>query len=267
MRIICALLNPTSGSVQVGGYDTVTERFKVRSLLGYLPQDFGGWRLHRVEEVLDTLAQLSGLHNKRFRKQRVTAVLEEVGLSSVRDRKLKKLSGGMVRRLGVAQALVHEPPILIVDEPTVGLAPEERKRFRQLMGAIGRDRTVLLSTHIVGDLGAACREIALLDHGRISFKGQPKELVAAARDRVFEMETGLEPAENIELNYEIVSRRTSGDQVLLRGIAPEVIPEGSRPVQEPTLEEAYMAFMAQSPHSLDAAQNNRTEETLTVEPS
>ena len=267
MRIICALLNPTSGSVQVGGYDTVTERFKVRSLLGYLPQDFGGWRLHRVEEVLDTLAQLSGLHNKRFRKQRVTAVLEEVGLSSVRDRKLKKLSGGMVRRLGVAQALVHEPPILIVDEPTVGLDPEERIRFRQLMGAIGRDRTVLLSTHIVGDLGAACREIALLDHGRISFKGQPKELVAAARDRVFEMETGLETAENIELNYEIVSRRTSGDQVLLRGIAPEVIPEGSRPVQEPTLEEAYMAFMAQSPHSLDAAQNNRTEETLTVEPS
>ena len=172
-----------------------------------------------------------------------------------------------MRRLGVAQALVHEPPILIVDEPTVGLDPEERIRFRQLMGAIGRDRTVLLSTHIVGDLGAACREIALLDHGRISFKGQPKELVAAARDRVFEMETGLETAENIELNYEIVSRRTSGDQVLLRGIAPEVIPEGSRPVQEPTLEEAYMAFMAQSPHSLDAAQNNRTEETLTVEPS
>ena len=121
-----------------------------------------------VEEVLDTLAQLSGLHNKRFRKQRVTAVLEEVGLSSVRDRKLKKLSGGMVRRLGVAQALVHEPPILIVDEPTVGLDPEERIRFRQLMGAIGRDRTVLLSTHIVGDLGAACREIALFDHRRIS---------------------------------------------------------------------------------------------------
>ena len=268
MRIICALLNPTVGSVRVGGYNTLTERFKVRSLLGYLPQDFGGWRLHRVEEVLDTMAQLSGLHNKRSRKQRVSAVLEEVGLSSVRDRKLKKLSGGMVRRLGVAQALVHEPPILIVDEPTVGLDPEERIRFRQLMGSIGRDRTVLLSTHIVGDLGAACREIALLDQGKISFKGPPRELVAAARGRVFEIETSPDMAENIELNYEIVSRQTSGDQILLRGIAPRIIPEGSQAVEEPTLEEAYMAFMAQNPHSFNAeVEKNRTEETLTDEHS
>jgi ABC-type multidrug transport system ATPase subunit len=123
MRILCTLLVPTDGRASVGGHDVVQERLGVRRLLGYLPQEFGAWRLQRVEEALDTLALLSGLADKAERRRRVRRALDQVGLGEVTDRKVKKLSGGMVRRLGVAQALVHEPPVLVVDEPTVGLDP------------------------------------------------------------------------------------------------------------------------------------------------
>ena len=137
MRIICTLLVPSSGTARVCGHDVTQERRQVREQIGYLPQEFGAWRNHRAEEVLDTLARLSGLADKRERRRRVAETLELVGLDSVADRKVKKLSGGMVRRLGVAQAMVHEPRVLIVDEPTVGLDPEERMRFRQVMGRPG----------------------------------------------------------------------------------------------------------------------------------
>ena len=144
MKIMCTLLVPTGGRVTVGGHDVVRQRTAVRSLLGYLPQEFGAWRLHRVEEVLDTLALLSGMKDKARRRARVREVLEQVGLQKVADRKVKKLSGGMVRRLGVAQALVHEPRVIVVDEPTVGLDPQERLRFRQVMADLGQDRTIVL---------------------------------------------------------------------------------------------------------------------------
>ena len=126
-----------------------------------------------MEEVLDTLASLSGLSDKTSRRQRVSEVLSSVGLQDVADRKVKKLSGGMVRRLGVAQALIHNPKILVVDEPTVGLDPEERLHFRQLMTKLGQDRIIVLSTHIVADLGSGCSDIALIDRGRVEFRGSP----------------------------------------------------------------------------------------------
>ncbi len=257
MRIICTLIEPTEGRVMVCGHDVTRDRQEVRSLLGYLPQDFGAWRLHRVEEVLDTLAQLSGMLDRKKRHARVAEVLEQVGLDGVADRKVKKLSGGMVRRLGVAQALVHEPQILVVDEPTVGLDPEERIRFRQLMSSLGRDRTILLSTHIVADVGAGCREIALLDAGRIVFQGPPPELLAKAIGQVFEMTTSAAEAEAVEVRYEIVSRSASNGQVTLRGVAEsDGLPPGARPVEEPTLEESYIAFMAARGRSSAARQDD-----------
>lgn len=259
MRIICTLIEPTEGRVMVCGHDVTRDRQEVRSLLGYLPQDFGAWRLHRVEEVLDTLAQLSGMLDRKKRHARVAEVLEQVGLDGVADRKVKKLSGGMVRRLGVAQALVHEPQILVVDEPTVGLDPEERIRFRQLMSSLGRDRTILLSTHIVADVGAGCREIALLDAGRIVFQGPPPELLARASGQVFEMTTSAAEAEAAEVRYEIVSRSASNGQVTLRGVAEsDGLPPGARPVEEPTLEESYIAFMAARGRSSAARQDEES---------
>jgi len=245
MRIICTLIEPSEGLVRVGGYDVTRERHRVREMLGYLPQDFGGWRLHRVEEVLDTLAQLSGMLDKKKRRARVAEVLHQVGLNDVAHRKVKKLSGGMVRRLGVAQALVHEPKVLVVDEPTVGLDPEERIRFRKLMADIGRERTILLSTHIVADLGAACREIALLDDGQIVFQGPPPELLALAEGRVFEITTSSTEAEALERRYEVVSRSIANGRVTLRCVSQDrELPPSATVVAEPTLEESYMAFMA-----------------------
>ena len=187
MRIMCTLLVPSAGSVSVYGHDVVRERRAVRALVGYLPQEFGAWRLQRVEEVLDTLARLSGLRDKKHRAMRVETVLDEVGLSEVGDRKVKKLSGGMLRRLGVAQALIHEPQVIIVDEPTVGLDPEERLRFRRVMANFGQQRTIVLSMDIVADLGSACDDLAVIDSGVIIFRGSPVELARGAGGTVFEM--------------------------------------------------------------------------------
>ena len=169
------------------------------------------------------------MSNKRHRRARVAETLEQVGLTAVADRKVKKLSGGMVRRLGVAQALVHEPRVLIVDEPTVGLDPEEgRMRFRQVMGRLGRDRTILLSTHIVADLGGGCQEIALLDDGRIVFQGSPERLLRRAAGQVFEMTVSATDAAKAETEYEIVSRSTTADGVALRGRLGEWFAERRR---------------------------------------
>ena len=244
MRIICTLLVPTHGRVTVGGLDVVTQRREVRRLFGYLPQEFGAWRLQTVKEVLDTLATLSGLYDRQRRKRHIDEVLEAVGLAQVADRKVKHLSGGMTRRLGVAQALVHEPKVLIVDEPTVGLDPEERLRFRQLMVELGRDRVIVLSTHIVADLGASCREIALLDRGKLAFRGQPAQLVAMAAGRVIEV--SVPPAAEAELanRMEIVARRPARGEIVLRGVLREGdAPDSARAATDITLEEAYLAFM------------------------
>jgi ABC-2 type transport system ATP-binding protein len=254
MRVICTLLVPTAGRVTVAGHDVVSERRAVRRLLGYLPQEFSAWRLHRVEEVLDTLAALSGLDDKKVRRRRVAETLEVVGLQAVADRKVKKLSGGMVRRLGVAQALVHEPRVLVVDEPTVGLDPEERLHFRQLMAKLGRERIIVLSTHIVADLGSGCSDLALIDHGRVEFRGSPTELIANARGKVFELKVSPHEAAESSPDMEIVSRvETSGGIVTRVVLSGGGRPPGARVVEDPTLEEAYLAFMAARGRA-DAAQ-------------
>ncbi len=245
MRIMCTLLVPTEGHVTVGGHDVVQERQAVRQLIGYLPQEFGAWRLQRVEEVLDTLALLSGLRDKNDRRARVRAILEQVGLQDVTDRKVKKLSGGMVRRLGVAQALVHEPPIIIVDEPTVGLDPEERLRFRQLMTTLSQDRIIVLSTHIVADLGSSCNDLALIDSGKIVFRGSPADLVSRARNQVFQLDVDASVEADLGPEIEIVARTREGDKTRIRAVTADgKLPPGARPVDNPTLEESYLAFMA-----------------------
>jgi ABC-type multidrug transport system ATPase subunit len=245
MRIVCTLLVPTSGRVTVAGHDVLSERQAVRQLLGYLPQEFGAWRLQSVEEVLDTLALLSGLQEKIARRVRIRSVLEQVGLQEVADRKVKKLSGGMVRRLGVAQALVHEPRLIIVDEPTVGLDPEERLRFRQLMADLGQERTIVLSTHIVADLGSTCNDMALIDAGKIVFRGSPADLVQQARGRVFEMLVASGGEGRLAADFEVGARSREEEATRRRAVSTDgKLPEGATAIDDPTLEEAYLAFMA-----------------------
>jgi ABC-type multidrug transport system ATPase subunit len=259
MRIICTLLVPTEGRVTVGGHDVIQDRRIVRTFFGYLPQEFSVWRLHRVAEVLDTLASLSGLREKASRQQRVFDILESVGLHEVADRKVKKLSGGMVRRLGVAQALIHDPKILVVDEPTVGLDPEERLHFRQLMAKLGQDRIIVLSTHIVADLGSGCSDLALIDHGKVVFRGSPSELMSRAKGVVFEIRMSHQDEAQMTSSLEIVSREESKEDVRIRAVSSsKSLPAGARPVENPNLEEAYLAFMAARGRTKDAAQEEMT---------
>lgn len=243
MKILCTLLTPTEGRATVGGFDVVESRDEVRGLIGYLPQEFGAWRLHRVAEVVDTLASLSGMKDKAGRQARVQQVLEEVGLAEVADRKVKKLSGGMLRRLGVAQALVHEPQFLVVDEPTVGLDPEERLRFRSVMAELAKDRTIILSTHIVADLGSGCEDLALIDRGKVVFRGAPSKLLADAKGKVVEVTVDQNAEAEVLARVEVVQRTMREAKVHIRGVVREGQVAGSVPVSDPTLEEAYLAFM------------------------
>ena len=268
MRIICTLLKPTAGKVTVNGFDTIKDCMEIRSTLGYLPQSFSAWHLLRTEEVVDVLARISGLSKRKERKKRVREILEEVGLSDVADRRVKKLSGGMVRRLGVAQALVHDPRILVVDEPTVGLDPEERIRFRHLMSDLGQTRTILCSTHIVSDLGSGCKEIALLDDAKIRFQDSPDEFIKQAQGKVFEITTTPEHAFEIEEIYEIGSRETTQTGVNIRLVIDQAHepPDGATPVDDPTLEEAYLAFMG-SIGKFESIRADREEDQQALEKS
>ena len=244
LKILCTLVMPTEGQVSICGKDVTIDPLAVRKQLGYLPQEFGAWRNYRTEEVLDILARFSGIADNRLRRDAIIRVLNEVGLGAVADRKVKKLSGGMLRRLGIAQALIHEPRVIIVDEPTVGLDPEERIRFRNVLSDLGQDRTVLLSTHIVADLGRACKAIALLNAGRIVFQGPPSELVLAATGRVFQSSITDAELDEFEEKYDLVSTNLSGDKIIVRGIADKNgLPKNAELVTEPTLEESYLAFM------------------------
>jgi ABC-2 type transport system ATP-binding protein len=244
MRIMCTLLVPGSGKVTVGGYDVVADRKIVRGLFGFLPQEFGAWGTHSVEDVLETLAELSGLDTKT-RRHRTTEVLEAVGLREVAGRKVKKLSGGMLRRLGIAQALIHSPKVLVLDEPTVGLDPEERLRFRQMVSDLSRDRIIILSTHIVADLGASCSDMALIHEGRVEFTGAPAAIISQAKGRVFEIAAPAEAAQQWEArdDMQIVSRYYRDGRCVLRGVARSGLDvQGVTPAENITLEEAYVAF-------------------------
>ena len=172
MRILVALMEPTSGEVNICGYDLMRQRKEIRGVLGYLPQDFRFFAKYKTYEFLDYAARLSGMNCKSLRKNAVDEMLENVGLFDVRDRYANKLSGGMKRRLGIAQALIHHPKVIIVDEPTTGLDPEERIRFRNLLSEVSEnDVTIILSTHIVSDVEYIADESLLMKGGKLLQQG------------------------------------------------------------------------------------------------
>jgi ABC-type multidrug transport system ATPase subunit len=190
IRILVTLLTPTDGSVTMDGYDLTRDRGKIRSMLGYLPQDFRFFSKLKTWEFLDYAAGLSGITSKSLRLKKVDEWLEKMGLFDARDRQANALSGGMKRRLGIAQALIGEPRIIIVDEPTTGLDPEERIRFRNILSELSQQEIIiLLSTHIVGDISSVCRDLALLNEGAIRFNGAPEALIEKARGHVWQVQT------------------------------------------------------------------------------
>jgi ABC-2 type transport system ATP-binding protein len=244
MRILAGILRPTSGTIQVGEYDGNTEhgRTAIKRVLGYLPQDLGVYPDLNAREFLDYVAILKGLDDRRFRQKRVEELLELVSLSDVANRKLKTFSGGMKRRVGIAQALLNDPRFLIVDEPTAGLDPEERIRFRNLLSDLGGDRIVLLSTHIVEDIAQTCRCLAIMNKGHLVFQGTTAELASEARGKVWVVTTdGRKP----EGDVTVVSTMNMGTSVQYR-IVGEFAGIGSATPTEPSLEDSYVWLMRET---------------------
>ncbi|MDZ7315686.1 MAG: ABC transporter ATP-binding protein [candidate division KSB1 bacterium] len=243
MRILVTLLKPTAGEVKINGYDLQKNRREIRAMLGYLPQDFSIFSKLQTWEFLDYAAALAGLRNSRERRQAVDSMLEKVGLYEVRDRQANKLSGGMKRRLGIAQALIGSPKIVIVDEPTTGLDPEERIRFRNLLSDMARnDIIIILSTHIVGDISSTCRDMALLDHGRVIFKGAPEKLIEEARGHVWQIRVGDAELEAVKAKYPVVTSIPAEDGWDVQIVAEELDGYQGMPI-EPNLEHAYVYRM------------------------
>jgi ABC-2 type transport system ATP-binding protein len=242
MRIITTLLPVTSGQVTVGGIDVMRDPGYVRQHLGYIPQDFGFYKSLNAYDLLDYIGTMKGL--KRDERQRqIKTLLEQVNLTKDAKRRVGGYSGGMKQRLGIAQALLGNPELIVVDEPTAGLDPEERIRFRNLLTHLSGQRTVLLSTHIVADIEASCSAVAVLDHGKVVFNGTPDELLRRAQGRVWQLE--IEPREysDIESKFKVTSSRSVNGHMQVRVVAAEN-PLGRSTPLEAGLEEGYMAVMA-----------------------
>jgi ABC-2 type transport system ATP-binding protein len=243
IKILATLLKPTGGSVQVDGHDLDKQRRSLRRRIGYLPQDFASFPKLSAREFLDYSARLKGIRSRKARAAAIDAVLDGVGLFDARDRRADKLSGGMKRRLGIAQSLLGNPPLMIIDEPTVGLDPEERVRFRNLLSDLARgDRVIILSTHIVGDISSTCSRIALLDLGRVVFCGPPGDLVEQARGKVWNVTARPEEMDAVKLRYPVVASVPSVEGYELRLVAEPAPDRPAVPV-EPNLEDAYVYFM------------------------
>ncbi len=243
MRILVTLMQPTTGQVLLDGKDISGYRKELRKMVGYLPQDFRFFAKLRSWEFLDYAARLAGMNSKKERGMRVDEMLESVGLIEFRNRMANKLSGGMKRRLGIAQALIARPSVIIVDEPTTGLDPEERIRFRNLLSDLGRSETIIiLSTHIVGDISSTCNQMALLNEGKLIYNGTPDHLVEEAKGHVWRAEISQLQYEELKSIVPIISTIPSGGgwEVQFVGQKPAEIEAVN---VDPNLEHAYVHYM------------------------
>lgn len=238
MKTLATLHKKQKGKITVFGIPIENAK-EIRSITGYLPQDFSMYPTMTVEESLDYLGILSGMDGET-RKKRIEMLLKRVNLTEHRHKKVKALSGGMKRRLGIAQALLHEPRVLIVDEPTAGLDPEERIRFRNLLCEVAEERIVILSTHIVGDIEATCEDIAIMNSGKILWQGTVTELLKNAEGKVFTINAGKKFLPQIKNNYIVTGMLVQNEYTTVR-IISENIPDLQGAVTvEPNLEDAYM---------------------------
>lgn len=249
MRILATLSVPSSGEISMNGIP-IKETAKIREIVGYLPQDFSFYRNMSVYGAMDYLGLLSNIPDK-VRKERISALLEQVNLKENMRTKVKALSGGMKRRLGIAQALLHNPQILIVDEPTAGLDPEERIRFRNLLSEFAEDRIVILSTHISSDVESSCENIGVLDNGRMIWSGGTEELVKQAESKVYLISAAKKKDKLIKEKYTVLNIIASGSGTQYR-VLSDTPPEEKHILQDPTLEDGYMYLLSQ----MDGGINN-----------
>ncbi len=244
MRVLTTLIPVTSGQVRVGGVDVMHDPGFVRKNLGYIPQDFGFYKSLNAYDLLDYIGMMKGLTRTERQKQ-IKTLLEQVNLTKDAKRRVGGYSGGMKQRLGIAQALLGDPQLIVVDEPTAGLDPEERIRFRNLLTRLSGERTVLLSTHIVGDIEASCSAVAVLNRGQVIFNGAPETLMQHASGRVWQLDLEPREYEPVESAYRVTASRTVNGRLQVRIVSSEN-PLGRGVLVDPELEEGYMAVMAAS---------------------
>ncbi len=244
MKILATLIQKNGGEVFVCGLP-INNAKEIRSIIGYLPQDFSMYSNMTAYEALDYLGVLSCM-NKSDRMKIIPELLEKVNLHNNHKTKVKAMSGGMKRRLGIAQAILHNPKVLIVDEPTAGLDPEERVRFRNLLCEIAENRIVILSTHIVGDIEATCENVAVLDEGMVIYNGTVTKLLEEASGKIYSADVSKLEIENVKKRFTVNSMVTMGNHVNVRFIVDDnnkdALFKGAN-VCEANVEDAYMYLM------------------------
>lgn len=241
MRMMCGILKPDSGTIKFNGFDVSEEQY--RDALGYLPQDFGYYPNFTAFDFMVYMASLKGL-TKGQAKVKTKALLETVSLSEVAKKKIKTFSGGMKQRLGIAQALLNDPQVLILDEPTAGLDPKERVRFRNLISTLGNDRIVLLSTHIVSDIEHIADSILVMKEGQLIHKGSLDEIIRVIENKVFECSTDSKRAEMLIEKYPVINIRQEGDNTFLRLVSEEK-PLPNAVSVSATLEDLYLYYFSE----------------------
>jgi ABC-type multidrug transport system ATPase subunit len=240
MKILATLLDPDTGDAEMNGVDVINDKHETREMLGYLPQDFGLYPTLTAEQTLHYFAKLKGVHDKKERTALVDALFDRVNLSDARRQRVGGFSGGMRQRLGIAQALIGQPQLIIVDEPTAGLDPEERIRFHNLLSeTAGEDAVVILSTHIVADVSSLCSQMAVIRQGAILASTTPLEAINQLKDSVWEATVPREQVAALKSRHQVISSQMFGGQARLR-----VISKGLRPSEEftpaaPVLEDYY----------------------------
>lgn len=244
MRMLCTLLKPTGGSITWDGRDIFEMDRDYRRILGYLPQDFGYYPDFTVYDYLMYVASIKGLRPIAAR-HRAKALLKEVGMDKAAGKKMKKLSGGMKRRVGIAQAMLGDPKILILDEPTAGLDPNERIRFRNLISTLSEDRLVLLSTHIVSDLAYIANEILLMKDGSILDFGTSEQLLSKMPEQVFSLTVPRDSVDAYLRNYKVVNVKTLPEGAKLRILSSKK-PSENAVLEAATLEDLFLAYFGES---------------------
>lgn len=245
MKTIVGLQKPTSGSIVFNGVNVSEDPDYIKQNLGFLPQDFGVYPKVSAYDLLEHIALLKGISNRTERKKQILNLLEKVNLSDFRKKEVHTFSGGMRQRFGVAQALLGNPKIIIVDEPTAGLDPEERNRFNSLLNDISKDVIVILSTHLVEDVRNLCSEMAIMNKGQLLRKGKPNELIAELRNKIWSRSIDKSELENYRNIYHIISQQLIERELYITTYSPEQ-PQDFLSVN-PLLEHVYFHTLTQKP--------------------
>lgn len=240
MRTIATLQDPDTGTIMLGDIDVVKQKEELRKVLGYLPQDFGFYPKVNAEDMLHHFAVLKGINNKAERKAICDALLNQTNLYEARKRNLSEYSGGMRQRFGIAQALLGNPKLIIVDEPTAGLDPAERNRFHNILSDLGENIIVILSTHIVEDIKNLCPRMVIMNRGQVLLDGKPSDAIAQMRNTIWKLMIDKNELEAYKNKHKIISAKVVEGKVLIH-VKSDSLPDANFSVVEPDLEDVYFS--------------------------